>query len=74
MASYYDKMAKILHNDKIKMPKLVESAVQSDIVAAVSNYMQVDSEKVDIVIETNDKGDILVVATIMGKQLSFRNR
>ncbi len=73
MASYYDKMAKILHNDKIRMPKLVEVAARADIISAVSSYMKVDTDKVQIDIETNDRGEMLIAATISGHQLNMRN-
>ncbi len=74
MSSYYDKMASILHNDKLKMPKLVESAVRSDLVAAASQYMTVDNDRVAINITTSDDGEVLIVASIVGVQLAFRKK
>ena len=74
MSSYYDRMATILHNDKLKMPKLVESAVKSDLVSAASQYITVDNDRVAIDIKTTDDGEVLIVASIVGTQLAFRSK
>lgn len=68
----YDRLAKILKNDKIHMPKMIENCLRQDIVRVVSSYFNIKDINTSLRVEIADSGEILI--TFEGVADSFKAR
>lgn len=56
----YDRLSKILKNDKIHLPQMIENCLKQDIVRVVSSYFNIKECNTDLRIELEGNGEVLL--------------
>lgn len=72
MSNNYDQMARILHNDKMQMPQFMESAIKSDIINVLSNYLEIDDDNLAIKLEVNRDNMVEITCFAIAKHIKIR--
>ncbi|MDE6967298.1 MAG: cell division topological specificity factor MinE [Clostridia bacterium] len=65
----FDRLSRILKNDKIHMPQMIENSLKKDILRAISGYMNIKDCNSELKIEVANSGEILI--TFEGVAESF---
>lgn len=56
----FERLSRILKNDKIHMPKMIESSLKKDILKAVSTYVNLKDKDAHLRIEVANNGEIFL--------------
>lgn len=56
----FERLERILRNDKLHMPKMVEGMIKTDILKVLSNYMKIKDSSCNFSIEIAKSGEILI--------------
>lgn len=68
----YGRLSRILKNDKIHMPKMIENCLRQDIIKVVSSYFNIKDCNTFLKVEIAGSGEILI--TFEGVADSFKAR
>lgn len=61
MINSYERLERMLRNDKLHLPKMVEEVIKNDLIKVLSNYMQIDQAKCEFSIKVQGNDKIFVV-------------
>ena len=53
----FERLSRILKNDKLQMPQMIESSLKKDILKAISGYMNIKDSNSDLRIEIVNNGN-----------------
>lgn len=60
MSDLYERVKKILLNDKARMPNLIESVLKNDMCGVLCEYGEIDNGSAELNIDTDSSGDYVV--------------
>ena len=56
----FERLSRILKNDKLQMPQMIERSLKKDILKAISGYMNIKDSNSDLRIEIVNNGNVLI--------------
>ena len=56
----FERLSRILKNDKLQMPQMIESSLKKDILKAISGYMNIKDSNSDLRIEIVNNGNVFI--------------
>lgn len=69
----FERLAKILKNDKIHMPQMIENSLKKDILRVVASYLNIKECNTDLRIEVASSGEILVTFEGVADSMKIKN-
>lgn len=64
-----DRLQRILKNDKLKMPLMIEDSLRRDILKAISGYVVIAGADFDLRVEIAENGKVLIAFEGIGQRL-----